>query len=75
MAKTLVEKTKDLAQKIAEAKVLKREGKKSNSNGQAAKDENGEYSMLLSPDQSYNIVVYKGDKTSDLSFMLAFTPL
>ena len=41
-AKTLVEKTKDLAQKIAEAKVLKREGKKSPVAAQTAKQENPE---------------------------------
>ena len=31
-------------------------------------NENGEYSMLLSPDQSYNIVVYKGDENSDIFY-------
>jgi ribonucleoside-diphosphate reductase alpha chain len=41
-AKTLVEKTKDLAQKIAEAKVLKREGDKTHTADQPDKPGNGE---------------------------------
>jgi ribonucleoside-diphosphate reductase alpha chain len=41
-AKTLVEKTKDLAQKIAEAKVLKREGKRSPAGAHTAKQGNSE---------------------------------